>query len=154
MARTNNSLTSSLEQLEETLAPYFTDKAPFQLPQGVRDFIVMVMPWFMLIGVLVSVPAILSVVGLGTLVTPFAWMGGANLSTYWLATLFSVVILALEVIAIPRLLKKQKSGWNFAFYSSLVSIVYGVFYQSLIGILISTLICWYLLFQVRSAYKD
>ncbi len=153
MKHSTNSLTDSLGQLEDTVAPYFTKKAPFQLPDGVVNFIVTVMPWFMLVGVIVSIPTILGAVGLGSLVTPFAWMGSVNIGQYWLATIFSLITLVIQAFAIPRLLKREKMGWNLVFYSTLVTLVYGIFYQSMFGALLSLLISWYILFQVRKEYK-
>ena len=154
MAKSTNSLTNSVNQLEEAVAPYFTDKAPFQIPEGAKEFLVTLAPWFTIIGVIVSIPALLTAFGLGAWFVPFGWVNEVALSSYWLAAVFTLITLILQAMAIPKLFKRQRLGWNLIFYVSLVNIVYGVFYENLIGLIISTLISWYILFQVRDKYTN
>ncbi len=154
MAKKTNSLTNSFEQLEDAVAPYFTDKAPFQIPDGAKEFLVTIAPWFTLIGVILGIPTILTAFGLGAWFVPFGWVSDVQLSSYWMAAVFTLVTLILQAMAIPKLFKREKAGWNLAFYVSLVNIVYGVFYENLIGLVLSTLISWYLLFQIREKYKN
>ncbi len=154
---TNNAL-GVLSQLETTLNEYLVVKAPFTLPGNVKEIIVKLAPWFTLIGVVIAIPAILLVLGLGAVVAPFTMMGGPAYavhygSMYVVSMLVSVVSLVLEAIAIPGLFKRAKSAWNLLFYASLVTLISGVVGGNVVGALISAVIGLYFLFQVRELYK-
>lgn len=149
---------SALSQLETTLNEYLVVKAPFTLPGNIKEIIAKLAPWFTLIGVVIAIPAILLVLGLGALVAPFAMMGGpayaANYGTmYVVSMLVSVVALVLQAIAIPGLFKRSKGAWNLLYYASLITLVSGIVGGNVIGALISAVIGLYFLFQVRELYK-
>lgn len=141
-----------LGSLEETLDLYFGKKAP-QLPEGVRNFIVMIAPWFVLISVILSIPALLALLGISSFVMPTYGMMGYAVGPMWTV---SMVLLAatvvLEALALPGLFKKSKSGWNLIFYSILVSLLSNLVTLNLLGFLIGGLISFYILFQIKSYY--
>ena len=68
---------SAMGQLEQTLKVYLVDKAP-ALPEKVKEVIVKYGPWITLIFLVLSLPAILFAFGLGTIVAPFAFLGGVQ----------------------------------------------------------------------------
>ena len=144
----------SLSKLESTLEEYLVKKAPFTLPKGLKDFIVMIAPWFALIGVVLAVPAILTVFGLGAIIAPMAFLGGVRAgTTFSLSVIFMVITLVLEALAIPGLFKRSKSGWNFVFYASLVGVVENIISFNIGGLVIGTILGLYVLFQVKEYYK-
>jgi hypothetical protein len=142
-----------LQQLEETLDLYLGKKAP-PLPENIKETIVKISPWVTLVVLIISLPAILAVFGIGALLTPLSFMGGLNGGfSYMLSMLVSVVTLVLEGIAIPGLMKRTKQGWNLVYYSVLIGLVANIISMNVGGILIGTLVPLYFLFQVKSYYK-
>ncbi len=144
---------ASLSNLEDTLNEYFVKKAPFQLPIGVKEFIVTFGPWFTLVMLVLALPVILAAIGLGAFLAPFAVLGGANAAAFTVGTVFSLVALVLQAMALPGLFKRKKSGWTLLFYSSLVSVAGALVALNLVGAVLNALIGWYFIFQVRSMYK-
>lgn len=158
MTTKNSDLKKNLEKLEETLAVYFIDKAPFSIPKNIKELIVTFAPYLTILGVIIYVPSVLAVLGLGALVSPFTvFMGPSYAVHYGFNYILSMIVLAavvvLEILAIPGLFKKQRKAWLYLFYASLVSLVSGLISGGLIGALIGTIIGWYVLFQVREYYK-
>jgi hypothetical protein len=152
MAAQKNDWKSYLTQLETTLAENFK-KAP-ALPPNVKEAIVQYGPWITLILLVLSIGPILALLGVGALLGPIAMMGGYHFGVmYYLAIAFLVVGLVLEALAIPKLMKRQKSGWDLMFYSSLLNVVYSVLNFNIVGLIVGTLVGWYFLFQIREYYK-
>lgn len=146
-------LNSSLSQLEQTLDLYFRQKAP-ALPPGVKEFIVKIAPWLVLLGVIISIPAILALFGLSALIAPVAMMGGANQGiTYLISMGFLGVSVIFDALAIPGLFKRAKQGWNFVFYASLLSLAQSAVSLQLVSLIVGALISFYILFQIREYYK-
>lgn len=145
-----------LESLEEKLDLYFNKKAP-ALPAGVKDFLVSIGPWLVLISVVLSVPALLALIGISSFVMPYSSMGMMGYyssgSMWMVSNVLLVVTLVLEALAVPGLFNKTKQGWNFIFYASLVSIISSLVYLNLLGAVISAVISFYFLFQLRSYYR-
>lgn len=81
-------------------------------------------------------------------------------ATVWLALIVLVVEAFMYLAAFQPLRDGKKSGWNLLFYAALVNLVYGVisiFTQyngmgSFLGVVLSTAVGLYLLFQVRAHY--
>lgn len=146
------SYSNSLGGLEETLDLYFGKKAP-ALPAGVKDFLVSIAPWLTLISLVVSLPAVLALIGISSFMMPVAYMAYAAGGTVWVSAAFLVVTIVLQALAIPGLFKRSKQGWNFVFYSALVAVAYNAVSLNLIGGIVGALISFYLLFQLRSHYR-
>lgn len=130
---------------------YLVKKAPFQIPDAGREFIVKFGPWITLVVMLIALPFVLILLGLGTLLSPF---GGVTYMATWGLT--SILILArfvLRAASLPGLFARKMFGWNLWFYSVLVGLVESLlsFYGIVSGIIVA-LISLYILFQVRSKY--
>lgn len=144
---------SYFKQLEDLLAEYLVKKAP-ALPTNAKEAIVKFAPWATVVIFILTLPIILAVLGLGTIVAPFILLGGLTGGQNFILTLvFSGVQLVLEAMAIPGLFKKSRSAWNLVFYASLVGAVQNVATFNLGGLVIGTLLSLYILFQVREYYK-
>lgn len=154
MAKENTKSTSSpLTQLEENLDVYFGQKAP-ALPANIKELIVNFAPWISLIMVVVSLPAVLAIIGIGSLAAPFSFLGGANSGfSYMLSLVFLALSVLFDAIAIPGLFKKSRQGWNFVFYSTLVGILSNLVHFNLSSLIVGGLISFYFLFQIKSYYK-
>jgi hypothetical protein len=143
----------SLKSLEDTLDLYFGQKAP-AMPTNIKELIVNLAPWLTLILGLLSLPAILFVFGLGTLLAPFSFLGGVRAGfNYGLSMIVLAVSVVLEFLSIPGLFKRSRQGWNFVYYSALVNALYNIVSFNLGGLIIGALISFYVLFQVREYYK-
>ena len=131
---------------------YLVKKAPFQLPAEVKEFLVKFGPWIALVILLLSLPGLLLMLGLGTAFMPF---GGAVYTVGF--TYVTVVLLAQLVLlglALPGLFKRKKSAWRLIFYSQLVGIAFQLLMGSIIGAIIGALIGLYILFQIRPLYVN
>jgi len=147
-------LKSALSQLETTLEEYLVKKAPFTIPNNIRELLVKIAPWLVLIGVILAIPGILVLLGLGTIVAPFAVLGGVRaIGTFSLSMIFVVIVLILEAIALPGLFKRSRSGWNFLFYATLVGVIQNIISFNIGGLIIGSLLSLYILFQVKGYYK-
>lgn len=155
MAAKNTSGISSLNQLEETLETYLVDQAPFQIPKGGKEFIVMIAPWLVIIFGLMSLPAILTLIGIGNVMGPLTMSYGFHSvgSAWWISTLLFAVAVILEVLALPGLFARTMQGWRLVFYAQLVSIVSNLVVWNILGAIIGGVVGMYILFQVREMYK-
>lgn len=147
------SKSSPLSQLEETLDLYFGQKAP-ALPASWKETLIKVAPWITLVVLIMTLPAVVAVLGIGTLFNSFSYLGGANTGfTYMLSLIFLAASFLLEAVALPGLFKRSKAGWKFVFYSTLVGMISYLVSFNLGGIILGTLLPLYILFQIKSYYK-
>jgi hypothetical protein len=147
-----------MAQLEKFFEDLFLKKIPWQLPVKAKEVIVKIAPWIVLIILIVSIPGILAVFGLSAFVGGMATYYGAHLgSRFYLGWIVLVVQFILMAMSFSGLKQRKLKGWRFAYYSSLVSAVYGVIsaynISGIIWSLISAGIGLYILFQVRSYYN-
>lgn len=140
-------------QLETTLDLYFRQKAP-AMPENVKEFLVKYGPYITAVLMLMTLPLILGLLGLGTLLSPFAYMGGYRYgSVFTLNSLITIVILGMQILALPALFKRQTSGWKMMFYVSLVQAVDNILRFDLGSLVIGCVLSFYVLFQIKSYYK-
>jgi hypothetical protein len=151
MDKSNSS--QPLQQLDEQLELYLVKKAP-ALPANIKELIVQFAPWITLIIMVVALPAILFVLGLGAIVAPFAFMGGFSSGA---SNIIAVVVLAitvvLELMSLPGLFNRKMAGWKYAYYAALVGIVADLVSFNIIGGIIGGIIRLYFLYQIKSYYK-
>jgi len=130
---------------------YLVQKAPFQLPDNVREFLVQYGPWIMLVLMVLSLPAILFVLGIGTFAVPFGGVGYAT--GFGIAAVGMVATFVLKALALPGLFARKMSGWTLLFYGDLVQIVAYLLQGAIVSAGHGGLVGLYILFQVRSLYK-
>ena len=112
--------------------------------------IVKIGPWVLLVLLLLTLPVVLFVLGLGTMLMPFGGVGYAT--GFGFAAVFLILYFVLTIASLPGLFARKKAGWNLAFYGQLLSIVHSLAIGSILGAIIGGLIGLYLLFQVRTLY--
>lgn len=152
MATTATPLPKNMGELETTIDK-FVKKAP-ALPENVKEMIVKYGPYITVVMLIIAAPAILAIFGLGAIAAPFALIGGVGeFSMYTITMILSLIIFALQIIALPGLFKRTKAGWKFMFYGTLVSAVSSLLSLNLGSLIIGTAISFYFLFQIRSYYK-
>jgi hypothetical protein len=144
--------------LEETLDLYFNQKAP-QLPAEIKELLVRFAPWITLVLLLITLPLVLVALGLGALVAPFAFLIGPGYGisygvTYTISMLIIAVSLVLEALSIPGLFQRTRQGWRYAYWAMVVNVVGSLIGLNILSAIVSAVIGFYLLFQVRSYYGE
>jgi hypothetical protein len=158
-AKKQTDLKSALESLESTLKVYFTDKAPFQLPEKAKETIVKIAPYLSIVGVVFGALGFLALLGSGTFLVPLGTVGGVVTGHpfigvgYILNALFLGAVVVIEALSIKGLFARKMSAWKLMFYASLVSLVGDLVGLNIVNLIISAVISWYFLFQIRSYYK-
>lgn len=153
MAAPTKDYKSYLTDLENVCEEYLVKKAP-AIPDNVREAIVKFGPWISLILLIMSAPVILGLLGLGALLTPFSYLGGMGAGfSYTASIIFTIVVMVMQIIALPGLFKRKMSSWRMMFYAALVETVHNVIIFNLGGLIIGTLLSLYVLFQVRKLYS-
>ncbi len=147
---------NSLGQLEATLDEYFGKKAP-ALPQNAKELIVKIAPFLAIISAIFTLPAILLLLGLGGLATVLSPFGGvssvASIPTMWVSILILIPVVILEVIAIPGLFAKAAKAWRYMYWAELITVVSSLVQLNIVGAILSAIIGFYILFQIKSFYK-
>lgn len=142
-----------IKKIQDVCDLYLVKKAP-ALPLNVKEFIVKYGPYIMIAMMVLSLPAIIALLGLGTLLAPVAALGGTKFNImYVVSMVFTFAIFVMQGLAISPLLKRSVKGWNILFYANLVSAVHSLINMDLVSLVIGTLISMYFLFQVREYYK-
>ncbi len=141
-----------LQGLIATLDEYLVKKAPFQIPEGGKEFIVRFGPWISLVLLVLMLPLLLMALGLGAIVAPFA---GIQYATgFGIAAIFALVQVVMLGMALPGLFARKMSGWTLLFYEQLVGFVGSILSGSIVGGIIGAIIGLYILFQVRTKYSS
>jgi hypothetical protein len=139
-------------ELEKNLKLYLVDKAP-AIPTNIKDVIVKIAPWLVLIGVIFAVPAILALFGLSAVLMPFGIAGGGFGLNHMLSVILLAVAVVLEALSIKGLMNRTAQGWKYAYYATIVNAISNIVAFDIVGAIIGFLISMYVLFQVRSYYK-
>lgn len=144
-----------VNQLEAVLDEYMVTKAPFALPMGLKEFIVTVSPYLIIIAAVFAIPALLLALGLSTAFAPVTMMGGYQWGVMaYVGIAVSLATLVVEVMAVPGLFKRTRKGWRLVFYATIISLVGSIISFSIISGIIGAIISWYILFQVKELYKN
>jgi hypothetical protein len=133
---------------------YLVKKAPFQLPENAKEWIVKASPWITLIIILIVMPAVLIALGITAAFVPWGGYGYYYGAWFAYAWIFLLVTVGLEVLALPGLFARKMSGWRMLFYARIVALVYDLLTYNVVGGLIGALISFYVLFQIRTMYRD
>jgi hypothetical protein len=124
------------------------------LPKKWTEVIVKITPWISLVFGILGVLTSLAAVGILTVLAPFVAVGAGvgAASNGLIGGVLALVSSALLLAAFPGTRAKKMSGWNFLFYSEVVSLVANIVAISLGGV-VGSLIGFYILFQIKSHYK-
>jgi len=149
--------TGVLNQLETMLEEYLGKKAP-AMPENIKDILVSFAPYLAIIGIVIALPSLLAVLGVGAFLSPFsAFMGTSYMLSYgfgYYVGIVGIIISAVfDALAIQGLFKRSMGAWRLMYYSALVSFVTSVLQGGFVGAIIGGLIGMYILFQVKSKYK-
>ncbi|MFZ2153439.1 MAG: hypothetical protein WAV41_05335 [Microgenomates group bacterium] len=154
MTNSTNStdLKGLLVQLDNFLTEYLVKKAP-SLPDNVKEIIVKYAPYLSILVIVLAVPGVIALLGLSAMMTPFAYTAGLYRPSFSFPVLFLIASLVIEALAIPGLFARKITGWNFMLYGTLINAVYQLLRLDIGGLIISTGLSLYFLYQVKSLYK-
>jgi hypothetical protein len=142
-----------LVELENKMAEFFIKKLP-SMPENIKEIIVKYGPYLIVIMMILMVPAILAVMGIGVAATPLALMAGPRHGfALLISAIFGLLMIVLELMAIKGLFKRELKAWKLLFYISLIQAFSSLIRFDLGGLIIGSGISWYILFQIRSYYK-
>lgn len=130
---------------------YLVQKAPFQLPPNVKEWIVKFGPWIAVVLLILALPPLLFILGIGTILMPFGGVGYAT--GFGLRAIVLLIEVGLLVAALPGLSARKMSGWRLLFYSQIAAIVFSILTGSIVAGLLIGLIVMYILFQIRPLYQ-
>lgn len=146
---------SLIDKIDFYCNTYLVQKAPYTLPDNVKEIIVKYGPYASLIVLIFSLHTLFTLLGLNAVLSPFA--GYINHSfSYTIYNWFSVITMVISAIALPGLFKRSLKSWRLMFYVSLLQLVPAILtlnLSSLIVSLITITISFYFLFQIKSYYK-
>lgn len=147
----------ALNQLETMLDEYLGKKAPV-MPENIKETLVSFAPYFAIIGIVISLPALFALLGIGAMMGPFSAFLGASYMmsygiTYYVGIIGIIISSVMEALAIQGLFKRSMSAWKLMYYASLITFVATILQGNLSSALVGGLIGLYILFQVKGMYK-
>lgn len=137
--------------LISTLAEYLVKRAPVQIPEACKEFIVGFAPWISLVMLILTLPILLFALGIGTALVPFIGLGYAG--GFGTGAAIALVEVVLLLAALPGLLARRLADWNLLFYEQIVGFVGTLLSGSVVAAIVGTTIALYILFQVREKYR-
>lgn len=145
----------NMAALENWMAPLFA-KTP-HLPENARQSIAQVAPWIALIVGILGIAAILSAGGFASMFA-FAYVfSGVSYFALYAALIVGLIAAILDLLAFKPLQARQKKGWNFIFYGTVLSAVSAIlnllFGYASLGTIIGPLVGFWLLFEIRGLYR-
>ena len=143
------------------MAPVFA-KTP-HLPANIQQTLVSLAPWVALIIGILGLLGIFSIVSLLPMFSSLPYMAIPGMSRLYPMMMFSIVVggiaAVLDLLAFKPLKERKKKGWNFVFYGNILSALSAILnlvfrYSGSLGGVIGVLIGFWLLFEVRSQYRE
>ncbi|MCS7093546.1 MAG: hypothetical protein NZL96_03960 [Patescibacteria group bacterium] len=156
-----------LASLEQVLEIYLVKKAPLSIPENIKEILVKIYPYLVILSLVLSGFSILSIFGLGAFLAPslrnlpefryffsVSYLLSVAFFSFLISLVLTIISMIFQVLAIPGLFRREEKAWRYIFYSSLIGLVSGLVLGGVIGVLVSGFISLYLLFQVKSYYKN
>lgn len=146
--------------LEKELEPIFLGKLP-AFPDNVKEIIVKIAPFLAILGAVFGAIGLFGLIAAGGALTALGGTAyGGSMAAFWISMIFLAISTLIEALAIPKLFKKEKGGWNLMYYATLVSLastlITGILSGGIIGAIISVVvggfIGFWILFQIRDQY--
>ena len=145
-------VTPTVSQASDFLEDLFLKKAP-AIPENIKEVIVKYGPYLSLVILIISLPALLFAFSVNAFMMPLSYLGGSSSGMHFsFSSLFMIVTLVLEALAIPGLFKRTRSGWNFVYYATILNAVYSLVNFNLFNLLVSTGLSLWVLYQIRGYY--
>lgn len=143
--KTNNNFQHYLSELDKFLELYLVNKAP-SLPENAKEIIVKYGPYVSLFFLVVSVIPLLGLFGLSSFLIPFS-------PVFSFGYIFVLAMFALQIYAFKGLVARDLKAWRIMYYIVLLNAVFDLLRLDLVGLIISSLISFYILFQIKPLYR-
>lgn len=165
--------------LQKKLHIFFENKVPLRIPENGRKLVAEYLPW---VNMVLGVFGLLSAWWLYRAANQVTQIFNADINgnfydqiyssetgvslgvVFWVSLGALIVTSVMMLASIPGLRERSLvKGWNLAFWAAIVNFLYGLFYLfsgidgafgQFIWTLVTTTLGLYVLFQVRSLYKD
>ncbi len=138
-----------INDIEKLGDEYLLEKAPFAIPQDIKEFIVKAAPYITILWLIISLPVILALLWIGVMA---AFVPVAGIIVFFSMALTAIGFV-LQAMAIKPLFARARKWWLYTFYAWLLSFLAAVLHGSIIGPIIWWIVGMYILFQVKSYYK-
>lgn len=143
----------NLDKLDSFLREIIKDKLP-PIPEELKTKLVVSLPVIVLILTLLDLATVLNFIGFRSFLPPYfsyslRILGG---SKYFLIFFVFLVTQILRLLALPKLNRKEKDGWNLLAFSVAGTVVYNLLNFDLIGSFFFGGFFLYFLYQIESFY--
>lgn len=137
------------KSLENKMEAFFIKTLP-PLPKNIVEILVKIAPWLAILGVIGGLQGLWAYYRLTR--TPLFEMAMYQGWGYRLSPLIILGQLILTGLAIQGLFARKMSAWRLMYYSVWLSLLSSLLYGNLVSLVISGLISFYILFQVKGEY--
>lgn len=148
----NSSSNFDFKSIESQIETIVTKKLP-SLPQNIIDILVTITPWLAVIGTVMGIPAILALFKMNQFAAYYNVPGMGFGWGYQAGNLLLVVQMILMGLSIQGLFARKISAWRLMYYAAWVSMLSSLISSGIVSMLIGGAISFYILFQVKKAYK-
>lgn len=137
--------------LENEIGEIFKNFPAF--PDNVKEILVKIAPYLAIVGAFFLGLALLAVAGIGAGLAGIGELAYGSSVQYYIAMAIVAIQLVLYIIAISPLMKRQKKGWDLMYYAQFLGLVSNLVTLSIVGFILSFVIGFWILFQVRGKYN-
>jgi len=148
----NSSSNFDFKSIESQIETIVTKKLP-PLPQNIIDILVTITPWLAVIGTVMGIPAILALFRMNQFAAYYNVPGMGFGWGYQISNLLLIVQMVLMGLSIQGLFARKISAWRLMYYAAWVSMLSSLISGGILSLLISGALSFYILFQVKKAYK-
>ena len=143
--------------LEKYGDEYCITRAPFQIPESVREFLVKFGPYAMIAFPILSLLAYFNLYRVYSQFPPYAMMLGSTVS-FWtqivsISLLITLIALGFQIKAFSGLMARKKEGWEYTVYATLISLIPSLINVRILSLIIGFVVGMYILFQLKYMYK-
>ncbi|MCE7065736.1 hypothetical protein [Dyadobacter sp. CY326] len=137
--------------LEKELEPIFLQKFP-PFSDTVKEFLVQYGPYIILVLSIIGIFGLLTALGIGGAALGLGAVSVGIGFNFYLSIALGIVTLIMYLMAFSPLKARKRSGWNLLYYALLVGLVSNLIQLSILGAIISGVIGFWVLFQIREKY--
>jgi len=138
--------------LERELEPVFLGKFP-PFSESVKEFVVQYGPYFILILSVLGLFGLLTAFGIGSVISGMGTVSTSFGISFYVNILLGIFVLIMYLMAFTPLRARKRSGWNLLYYALLIGIVSNIIQLNIIGTLVSGVLGFWILFQIREKYS-
>jgi hypothetical protein len=137
--------------LENELEPIFLGKFP-PFPENVKEFLVRYGPYFILVGAIFTLFALLAAFGIGTAAVALGSVAYGGVFYMYVGLTLSTIMMVMYLMAFTPLRARKRAGWNLMYYALLISLVSSLIQMALFSAIVGGIIGFWVLFQIREKY--